>query len=119
MKLVLDEHFSPEIARQLRQRGHDVVRARELLPGPDWSDAVLLRRATEVGRALVTADVADFVELHRSAVVSGRRHAGLIFTWRRRFPRTSRALGRLVAALEALVTDRGDRHLDDQVLWLE
>jgi Domain of unknown function (DUF5615) len=25
VKLLLDEHYSPEIARQLRTRGHDVV----------------------------------------------------------------------------------------------
>ena len=32
LRLLLDEHFSPEIARQLRRLGHDVaVRARDQL----------------------------------------------------------------------------------------
>ena len=121
MRLVLDEHFSPEIARQLRQRGHDVVAARDLLAGPDRSDGALLRQATEAGRAVVTADVTDFTELHKSAVVSGRSHAGVVFVSPRRFPPTKRAIGRLVSALDAfLQAHRGEvRALAGQTWWLE
>lgn len=120
MRLVLDEHFSPEIARQLRQRGHDVVMARDLLASPDRSDAELLRRATEAGRAVVTADVTDFTELHRSAVVRGRSHAGVVFASPRRFPLTKRAIGRLVSTLDAfLQAHREVRALAGQTWWLE
>ena len=119
MKLVLDEHFSPEIARQLRRRGHDVAAARELVTGTDRTDTELLRRATEDGRAVVTGDVADFVELHRAAVISGRRHAGIVFVSSKRFPRRRRAIGRLVSALEAFLTaNPGDRELESQTQWL-
>ena len=120
MKLVLDEHLSPEIADQLRRRGHDVLTARELLTGPDRSDADLLRAATETGRAVVTADVADFTELHRSAVVSGRHHAGLIFISGRRFPGTTRAIGRLIVALDALLVAHPlEAGLGSDMVWLE
>jgi Domain of unknown function (DUF5615) len=29
VRLLLDEHYSPEIARQLRKRGHDIVAVAE------------------------------------------------------------------------------------------
>ncbi|MGH2488397.1 MAG: DUF5615 family PIN-like protein [Candidatus Limnocylindria bacterium] len=120
MRLVLDEHLSPAIARQLRERGHDVLAARELLMGPDRSDAELLRQATESERAVVTADVVDFVELHRSAVVSGRPHAGLILVSRQRFPPTARAIGRLAAALDAFLVAHPDADaLTGQARWLD
>lgn len=120
MRLVLDEHFPAEIARQLRGRAWDVVTARELVAGEDRSDGELLRRASEAGRAIVTEDVVDFVELHRAAILTGRRHAGIVFTSWRRFPRTKRGIGRLVSALEALL----DAHPEDDAFenrtgWLE
>lgn len=119
MKLLLDEHFSPEIARQLQRLGHDVLTARDLPTGRGATDAELLSLATAQGRAIVTENVVDFIELHRAAVVTGRRHAGLIFTSPRRFPRTKRAMGRLILALDALlVAYPGDGQLDSQTLWL-
>ena len=119
MRLVLDEHLSPSVADDLRDRGHDVVTARELLAGPDRSDAELLRRANEEGRAVVTADMADSMELHRAAVISGRRHAGIVFVSLKRFPLRRRAMGRLVSALEAFLADHPDEgELDNQTHWL-
>jgi predicted nuclease of predicted toxin-antitoxin system len=116
-RLLLDEHISPEIARQLRSRGHDVLAARERddlhgLPDPD-----LLAVATTEHRALVTENVADFVELHRQAVIRGSSHAGIVFTSPRRFPRRKRAIGRIVRALDALLTD-GPSNLAGQTWWL-
>jgi hypothetical protein len=120
VRLVLDEHLSPVIAAELRKRGHDVVMARDLLTGQDRPDFELLRVATKAGRAVVTVDVGDFVELHRAAVVSGRSHAGMVLLARRRFPTTGRAIGRLVTALDALlVAHPGDRELENQCVWLE
>lgn len=119
MRLVLDEHLSPSVAHQLRDLGHDVVTARELLAGPDRSDAELLRQATAAGRTVVTVDVADFLELHRAAVISGRRHAGVILVSWRRFSPRRRAVGRLVSALEAILAPHPDEgELDNQTRWL-
>jgi hypothetical protein len=120
VRLVLDKHLSPVIAAELRKRGHDVVMARDLLTGQDRPDFELLRVATTEGRAVATVDVGDFVELHRTAVVSGRSHAGLVLLSRRRFPTTGRAIGRLVEALDALlVAHPGDRELENRCVWLE
>jgi hypothetical protein len=116
-RLLLDEHFSPEIARQLRSRGHDVVAARERIELHGVSDRELLGIATDEGRVLVTENVIDFVELHRQSVLTGVSHAGLVFTSPRQFPRTRRAIGKLVRALDAWLTEEaGDRA--GQTWWL-
>jgi hypothetical protein len=62
-RLLLDEMFSDGIAQQLRARGYDVISvvadsALVGLPG----DQVLAYATTE-GRALVTANIKDFVPL--------------------------------------------------------
>lgn len=120
MKLLLDEHFSPEIARQLRDRGHDVVAAGERVEWHAASDAELLDIAKHEQRALVTENVVDFVPLHRRSVVRSDRHFGLIFTSPRQFPRTRRGIGKLVRALDALLTAHADPEpLVDQTWWLE
>jgi predicted nuclease of predicted toxin-antitoxin system len=117
LRLLLDEHFSPEIARQLRRRGNDVVAARERTELHGSSDRELLAAATEDRRAVVTENVADFVELHRQSGLRGEPHAGIVFTSPRGFPRTRRGIGKLVRALEALLADRA-RELDGQTWWL-
>jgi hypothetical protein len=120
VRLLLDEHFSPEIARQLRNRGPDVVAARERVELHGLSDRELLGWAMAERRAIVTENVVDFAELHRSAMVTGMDHYGLIFTSPRGFPGTRRAIGRLVRALDALCGARpaGDT-LRGQTWWLE
>jgi hypothetical protein len=119
VKLLLDEHFSPEIARQLRIRGHDVVAARESADLHGLTDADLLASATANRRAIVTENVADFVELHRRAILRRRLHAGLVFTSPRRYPRTRRAIGRLVRALDALLIDHPQRDaLRGEAWWV-
>ena len=120
MKLLLDEHFSPEIARQLRERSHDVVAARERAELLGLSDRDLLAVASAEDRAVLTENVADFVELHRQSVVGGERHTGLVFTSPRQFPRSRRAIGRLVRALGTLLSASPETDaLHDQVRWLE
>ena len=119
MRLLLDEHFSPEIARQLRSRGHDVTSARERPAFRGLSDRDLLALARTDERAIVTENVADFVELHRQCIVRSERHAGMIFTSPKRFPRTRRAIGRLVRALDALLVNHPKADaFADQVHWL-
>lgn len=120
MKLLLDEHFSPEIARQLRDRGHDVVAARERAELHGLADRELLAMATTQGRAVVTENVVDFIELHRESIIRAERHAGLVFASPKQFPRSRRAIGRLVRSLEKLLVAHPDPDaLRDQAWWLE
>lgn len=116
-RLLLDEHFSPEIARQLRGRGHDAAAARERPELHGLADRELLAVAADERRVLVTENVADFAELHRQSVLRGVPHAGLVFTSPRRFPRTRRGIGPLVRALEAFLAD-GPPELAGQTWWL-
>lgn len=60
MKLLLDEMLAPDIARELRERGHDV----ETVAGhPDWaslSGSQLLTVARTERRAIVTNNLRDY-----------------------------------------------------------
>lgn len=120
MKLLLDEHVSPRIAVQLRQRGHDVVAARERAELRGLSDADLFALMPAERRAIVTEDAADFLALVRAAVVRGTDHFGVVLTSPRQFPRTIRSISRLLSALEAFLTARpADDALRGQTWWLE
>ena len=120
MKLLLDEHFSSEIARQLQRRGHDVVAAHGQPELRGLPDADLLTLATSERRVLVTENIADFSELHRAAIISNRTHFGLILTSSRRFARTWRAISRIVRALDELLRNYpNDEALVNQTWWLE
>jgi hypothetical protein len=99
---LLDEHLAPEIARQLRTRGHDVVavaKRRELL---GRADRVHFAASPEERRAIVTVDVQDFRPLLASAMRHGARIYGLICL-PRRFPLGRAHLGRVVRALDAFL----------------
>ena len=116
LRLLLDEHFSPEIARQLRSRGHDVVAARERGELHGLSDRELLAVANAEHRVILTENVADFVELHGQSVLTGEPHGGIVFTSPRGYPRTGRAIGKLIRALDALLADAPD--ITGQTWWL-
>ncbi len=55
MRLLLDEHCSPEIARQLRTLGHDVVAVAER-PDLFTSDQSMPRRSDAIGRFVDSLD---------------------------------------------------------------
>lgn len=77
MKLYLDENISPRVADKLRARGLDAVSAYEV-GNTRLDDRAQLRYAAQDGRAIVTSDVADFVELAAEAVAANTQHAGII-----------------------------------------
>jgi predicted nuclease of predicted toxin-antitoxin system len=72
MRFLLDEHFSPGIAQQLRRRGIDAVCASErgML---ESSDRPYLELGLAEQRVVVTCD-ADFLRLN----ASGQQHFGVI-----------------------------------------
>lgn len=77
MKVYLDENLSPGIARMLRAGGLDAVSAHEAGKG-QLDDHAQLTHATRDGRAIVTANVSDFIDLARAAVRTNTEHAGII-----------------------------------------
>lgn len=100
MKLLLDEMLSPDIAEQLRQRGHD-VQAIAASEHAAFDDPEVLDIARSQQRALVTNNVRDFRPLHIAAVQpGGAGHYGMVFM-SGDFRRTKADIGRIVAALEA------------------
>ncbi|MEI6448127.1 MAG: DUF5615 family PIN-like protein [Actinomycetes bacterium] len=119
MRLLLDEMFSPLIARGLRDLGHDAVSVGEV---PEWrgiDDAGVMQVAREQGRAVVTNNIRDFVALHNWAISpGGEGHCGLILV-----PSTQRRrredAGTLQLALEELmVTNPGADALHSALVWL-
>lgn len=117
MKLVVDEHLSPTIADELRQRGHDVVSAAQvgLRQQPD---AAVFASAVGQGRTIVTANYADFRALHHVYLSRGERHWGVVFV-PRRFSLAEAGFGRLIGALERLMNEHPqDDALEGVETWL-
>lgn len=102
MKLLLDEHLSPEIARQLRARGHDVVAVGERTDLRGRPDRVHFASLPDEQRAIVTRDLADFRPLLAEALRRGTSPYGLVCV-PSRFPLSRDGIGRLVTALAALL----------------
>ena len=67
--------------------------------------SVILAAAEDEDRVIVTQDLGDFRVLAAAEARSGRPHPALILTSDHRWPRANRrTLGRLVNALDALLT---------------
>lgn len=119
MKLLLDEHYSPTIASELRERGHDVASVAERDDLRGLGDRELWGFASAEGRALMTENVADFMPLVREAAAQGERHFGVVFTSPRSLPRGPRTIGVYVDRLDSFLRNcPADDALADQVLWL-
>jgi predicted nucleic acid-binding protein len=75
---LLDEMLSGAIAEQLRAKGHDVtaVVANPALIG--LSDDQILAHATDTRRALVTANIKDFIPLDARHCTTVSSHALLL-----------------------------------------
>jgi hypothetical protein len=120
MRLLLDEHYSPEIATSLRGRGHDVVAVTERTDLRHLADTSILDTAAAEGRAVVTEDAKDFMPVGARRLSSRESHHGVVLVSPRSFPRTRRGFGRLVRALDALLAQHpGDHDLVGSVVWLK
>jgi predicted nuclease of predicted toxin-antitoxin system len=105
MRLYLDDDLaSPQLARLLRQAGHDVQLPLDAgMRGK--ADSVHLAHAVRDDRTLVSRNYKDFEDLHDLVLVVRGHHPG-IFVVRRdndprrnlRFPGIVRASGKLLAA---------------------
>ena len=73
--LYADEHFPLQAVAVLGRLGHDVRTIQEDgQAGLKWPDSEVLKRATELGRAVLTLNRRDFIRLHRLQP----HHAGII-----------------------------------------
>jgi hypothetical protein len=99
--------LSADIAVRLGKRGHDVaaVVADSSLVG--LADQQILPEAAASGRALVTANIKDFIPLDAQYKTTGRQHAGLVLVSTKTFPQDRRLLSALTDALDVLLTTAG------------
>jgi hypothetical protein len=77
VRVYLDENLSPAIAELLRQHGID-ARAVHEAGTVQLDDRAQLAWATREGRAIVTANVVDFLQLAHEAVATNTEHAGIV-----------------------------------------
>lgn len=119
LKLLLDEMLDPEIGVQLRRRKWDVEsiqREHQELIGLD--DGLLLERATQLGRALVTDNVRHFLPLHQTYLAEHKTHAGLILAHPRGYPRSKRTIGLWVRGLEQILRRLALGSMENLCEWL-
>ncbi len=104
--LLLDEMFSDAIAQQLRAKGHDV---QAVVSDPSLAslpDDQILSRAAGTGRALVTANIKDFMPLDARYRAAEQAHAELILVSAKTFPQNRSYTSTVASALAALLDGR-------------
>ena len=116
--LLLDEMFPEAMADQLSAKGHDVraVVATPLFAG--LPDEEILIGAAEAGRALVTANIKDFVPIDARYRATGRTHAGLIMVAAKTFPQNRAYVAAVTTAVNSLLTSTSDE-LGGQIVFLQ
>ena len=115
--LLLDEMFSGAIAEHLRSKGHDVravVADPALIALPDEQ---ILAHAASTGRALVTANIKDFVPLDARYRAASQAHPGLILVSAKTFPQGRSYTAAVTSALSAFL-DQPAQLLPGQVTFL-
>ena len=119
MRLLLDEHYSPRIAEQLRQAGHDVVSISERSDLRGCTDEQVFSFAQAEHRALLTENTADFLEEIQRAQRDDLTHFGVIFTSPRSFPRGPNTIGSYVRALDLFLSShQAEDALINSSSWL-
>ena len=100
LRLLLDEHISPDVAEQLRARGIDAVAVSACSELRGRDDPDLLEAATAESRAVVTRNLRDFLPLDSQWASQDRRHAGIVCVTYHKFPEDASFIGRLTEALD-------------------
>ncbi len=104
LRLLLDEHISPEIAKGLRLKSKSLsVESLAEWEGGRFlglSDEAILKEAAAQNRTLVTYDLRTVPPLLKTWMESGRDHAGVIFVDNKTI--LSYNFGNLIRALQKL-----------------
>lgn len=99
--LLLDEMIGPRVARELRDRGMDVIAVAERTDLRALPDDAVLEFGRETGRMVVTLNIGDYARLHQQWLNQGREHAGIVMVTAQAFPQNRAFIGALVNALTA------------------
>ena len=119
MRLCLDELYTPLIAARLRKLDHDVISVhdRSGLLGTPERDLLELMAAER--RAIVTANIADFMALVSRLALEGRDHHGLLLTSDAAMPRSRNTIGLYVRTIDRyLIAHPAEDALRNRVGWL-
>ncbi len=119
LKLLLDEHISPDVADQLRRRRSLVIHWMAEWEGGDFpgeEDAACLLKAAKQGLTLVTYDRRTIPPLLKIWAEEGRRHGGVIFVDEKTIAPAD--IGGLVRALVRLSKETGRWDWTDRVYFL-
>jgi hypothetical protein len=115
--LLLDEMFTDDIAQQPRTKDYDLISvvADPALAG--LPDDQILAYATTEGRALVTANIKDFIPLDTRYRAADQSHAGLILVSTKTFPQNRGFPSAVATALASLLSGTA-KIQSGQVLFL-
>jgi len=121
LKMLLDEHISPDVADGLRRRHRSLVI--HWMAGWEGGgflgkdDSACLLEAAEHGLTLVTYDRRTIPPLLKIWAEEGRRHGGIIFVDEKTISPAD--IGGLVRALFRLFNETGKWEWTDRVCFLE
>jgi hypothetical protein len=120
LKLLLDEHLSPDIAEGLRRKSKTV----SVCGRAEWesgrflglSDEAILEEAAAQKLTLVTYDLRTIPPLLKTWMEKGHDHGGVIFVDHKTIP--SSDFGGLIRALQKLFQDTALQDWTNQVCFL-
>ena len=119
MRLLLDEHYAKQIAEQLRHLDHEVVSVKERADIVGLSDRELFSLMPAERRAILTENWGDFSGLLEQAANERMTHYGVVFTSRRKLPRSRNTIGLYVRILDEFLREhRADDALLNSSRWL-
>ncbi len=101
VRLLLDEMFSPAVAAELRNLGHDVIAIADQPELRSKSDEEVFAWACANKRWVLTENVKDSRPILLRALQGGLPACGLVFTSSRTFHRSRKNPGPLIGALHA------------------
>ncbi len=118
MKLLLDEMYPPDVARALREHGHDAIAVVERPELVALGDRELFEVAQLDGRVIVTENVADFASIDARYRDDGKDHCGLMFMLKDGMPRKrAQFVGAMIRRLDAWLVEHASWASPGFVAW--